>query len=178
MVAAPTSTPRTVANPADSRAARVTRTARGIMAPRRAALLACAAASCIHFAGGDLGAALIAHGAHVAAVLDVYAAMEAAITRGWNLPGPPWCCGACCGSLACFPCYSKPYQYVADKAALLLADAHIQDEAQPRRAGAFVETSALLRVDAAPSQPFAAAQGTRDDAHLSELSMILAAQGR
>ena len=145
------------------------------MAPRRAVLLACAATACVHVVGGDFGAALIAHGAHVAAVLDGYAAMEAAITRGWNLPGPPWCCGPCCGSLACFPCYSKPHQYVADKAALLLADARIQDEAQPRRVGAFAKT---LPVDAAPSQPFAAAQETRDDAHLSELSRILAAQGR
>ncbi len=51
------------------------------------------------------------------------AAKDALLPLGWRLPGPPWCCGACCGDVACFPCYALPYDYVNERVAFLAAAA-------------------------------------------------------
>ena len=66
-------------------------------------------------------------GAAQAAVYDAFAsvlrAADANWPVGWVVRGPPWCCGACCGSVTCFPCYSTPTEYVHARADLLNAAA-------------------------------------------------------
>ena len=34
---------------------------------------------------------------------------------GWRVFARPWCCGECCYSTACFPCYRKPVDYVEER---------------------------------------------------------------
>ena len=57
------------------------------------------------------------------ALATVLSAKDALYPHGWRLPGPPWCCGACCGDVACFPCYALPYDYVTQRVAFLQAAA-------------------------------------------------------
>ena len=55
----------------------------------------------------------------VTLLASLAAAQDALFPAGWRLPGPPWCCGACCGDIGCFPCYALPFDYVAQRVALL-----------------------------------------------------------
>jgi hypothetical protein len=34
---------------------------------------------------------------------------------GWRVFARPWCCGECCYSTACFPCYRTPVDYVEER---------------------------------------------------------------
>ena len=34
---------------------------------------------------------------------------------GWRAFARPWCCGECCYSTACFPCYRTPVNYVEER---------------------------------------------------------------
>ena len=66
------------------------------------------------------------------ALSTVLRAADANWPIGWVVRGPPWCCGACCGSVACFPCYSTPEQYVHARADLLSAASWgLQAQPQP-----------------------------------------------
>ena len=67
------------------------------------------------------------------ALSSVLRAADASWPVGWVVRGPPWCCGSCCGSVACFPCYSTPEQYVHARADLLTAAAAVLP-AQPQPA--------------------------------------------
>jgi hypothetical protein len=64
-----------------------------------------------------------AAGDAVGMLAAVLAAKDNLLPFGWRLPGPPWCCGQCCGDVACFPCYMLPHEYVTQRIAFLSAAA-------------------------------------------------------
>ena len=80
------------------------------------------------------------------AMISAMRAADANLPIGWVVRGPPWCCGACCGSVACFPCYSTPEQYVHARADLLSA-ASLGLQAQPQPA---LKPLLLTNVDGGP----------------------------
>ena len=80
------------------------------------------------------------------ALSSVLRAADANWPIGWVVRGPPWCCGSCCGSVACFPCYSTPEQYVHARANLLTAAA-AGVPAQPQPA---LKPLLLTNVDGGP----------------------------
>jgi len=55
------------------------------------------------------------------ALNSVLRAADANWPIGWTVRGPPWCCGSCCGSIACFPCYTTPFEYLHTRADILTA---------------------------------------------------------
>ena len=57
----------------------------------------------------------------VTLLASLAAAQDALFPAGWRLPGPPWCCGACCGDIGCFPCYEGAMQELRRREAATLA---------------------------------------------------------
>jgi hypothetical protein len=55
------------------------------------------------------------------ALNSVLRAADANWPIGWTVRGPTWCCGSCCGSIACFPCYTAPREFVHARADILTA---------------------------------------------------------
>jgi hypothetical protein len=81
------------------------------------------------------------------ALSSLLRAADASWPVGWVVRGPPWCCGACCGSVACFPCYSLPNEYVHARADLLTAASAGQAQALPQPA---LKPILLTNVDGVP----------------------------
>ena len=61
----------------------------------------------------------------------VYPAGKAARNFGWRVFGAPWCCGECCYSQACFPCYTLLYDYVDRRVQYLALVAGVAPPAPP-----------------------------------------------
>lgn len=50
---------------------------------------------------------------------------------GWRVFAAPWCCGDCCYTTACFPCYNRLYDYVEQRVQYLALVAGVAPPAPP-----------------------------------------------